>query len=64
MYLHDRKRFHPIYNQRNYLSGPATTQQNGSLCGTFYSRVIAVKRNKILQTPNIGDTGTGKSAKI
>uniref|UniRef100_M1BR82 Nucleic acid binding protein n=1 Tax=Solanum tuberosum TaxID=4113 RepID=M1BR82_SOLTU len=51
-------RFHPIYTRSHSPSGPATTPQNGSSCGTFYSGVTAVERNKILRPPNLGDGGT------
>jgi len=36
MYLHDPCRFDPIYTRSQSPSGPATTPQNGSSCGTFY----------------------------
>ncbi|KAK6774819.1 hypothetical protein RDI58_023624 [Solanum bulbocastanum] len=64
MYLHDPCRFHPIYTRSHSPSGPATTPQNGSSCGTFYSGVTAVERNKILRPPNIGDGGTGIGGSI
>ncbi|CAN4123547.1 unnamed protein product [Withania somnifera] len=51
--------FHPIYTRSHSPSGPATTPQNGSSCGTFYSGVTAVERNKILRPPNIGDGVSG-----
>lgn len=50
MYLHDPCRFNPIYTRSPSPSGPATTSQNGSSCGTF-----SFWRNggKILRPPNI-----------
>lgn len=58
MYLHDPCRFNPIYTRSHSPSGPATTSQNGSSCGTFY---FWRNGGKILRPPNIGAGKLGQN---
>ncbi|RWW39282.1 hypothetical protein BHE74_00055401 [Ensete ventricosum] len=62
MYFHDSLRFYTTYTQSQSPSGPATTPQNGSSCGTFsFLRNTFHSPNNILRLHNIA---TGNSAKI